>query len=167
MSMTADRELWQNIYNDIITSVPKYQLSSTNPAQLPARSTRQEVVVDDVHPDYRIDLGQFIPLDNNGILQYVGQSGPAGNTGRDEVYSCWSCRLHSGATDVTERHGFLITIHCMTPNSDGLGLVNRTLVASLNERKRRAINRRPTTPLGDPSIGNTRLRRSGFPAMCS
>ena len=51
------RELWENIYTDIVSSMPPPPDTQQDPKKLGPRNTREQVVIDDIKPLYK-RLGQ-------------------------------------------------------------------------------------------------------------
>ena len=141
------RDVWEGIYTDIVSSVPPPPDTQVDVKKLRPRSTREEVIIDDISPQYKPDLTTILPLDNAGVLALVGQADtggggfggisglrPAVGMGMQPAAVAPPAPTDSSTPTATQR-GFLITIHCRTPYHDGLKLVTDKLLTGLLQKQ--------------------------------
>jgi type IV pilus assembly protein PilM len=142
------RELWQDIYTDIVSSVPPPPDTQQDPKKLGARNQREQVVIDDIKPLYSSNLSDALKLNDTDILPVADAADAAG------ARAAGMGGLRPGMV-VTPGHvpgavagttpgttppgdvlrGYLITIHCRTPFSNGYELIKSRLAESLQQKK--------------------------------
>jgi len=148
-SLADYREVWENVYTDIVTSVPAPPDTQQDPKTLGPRKDRQQVIIDDISPQYKQDLTDPLSRTEADIMTAV--------SGTDAGRFAGAIRGAPGiavtATAVpggpAGPRGYLITIHCRTPYYRGLELVRDKLVASLNQKKTQTTSLLASLKAGD------------------
>ena len=129
-SLLDYRSLWPKLISDIQSCLPQAanpQFGALNPAAIKQtpRAQRQLVLIDSMVSDYRPDITQLLAADD--IRNYAMQPGSAPPALPQAAQGGENAAPPSADTP----HGFLLTLRCISPYSDGGQLVHDKLIPGL------------------------------------